>query len=45
MTDLDREELTGEDIDDPNRKRNCIIIGLVAACLLALTLLMGFSHA
>jgi hypothetical protein len=42
--DLEREELTGENIDDPNRRRNCIIIGIVAVGLLALTLIMGFGH-
>jgi hypothetical protein len=45
MPDLEREELTGEDVSDPNRRRNGIIIGIVAVCLLGLTILMGFSHA
>jgi hypothetical protein len=45
MPDLDREELLGDDIDDPNRTRNCLIIATVTIILLALTLLMGFGHA
>jgi hypothetical protein len=43
MPDMDREELLGEDITDPNNTRDNVIIGIVAACLLALTILMGFS--
>lgn len=44
MPDIEREELTGEDIDDPNRRRNCLIIGSVALFLLVVTLIMGFGH-
>ncbi len=44
MLDLEREELTGENINDPNRKRNCLIIGIIAVGLLVLTLIMGFGH-
>jgi hypothetical protein len=43
MPDMDREELLGEDISDPNNTRDNIIIGIMAVCLLALTILMGFS--
>jgi hypothetical protein len=41
MSDLDHEDLLGEDIDAPNSTRDNLVIGGVALALIVITLLFS----